>query len=1047
MSQARPRTSCEEHALASQVNAGESRGGLRICYRFCSSAWFWGRSSMLAACMAGSCSIMIFAAAANAAPQAEKTSQLDTDTAAFFESHVRPLLVAKCQSCHGEKLAEAGLRLDSQRSLLSGSDSGIVVVPGDKSRSRLLAAVRRIGELKMPPDETLSPDEISILDAWVAAGVPWSGPGGETSHESPHPPFVATAPTDGASLWDNTLKSHWAFQPTRRHTPPPLPATSAINSGDNPAPISLIDQFVMSPLAEVGLSPAAKASPRELYRRLWFDLAGLPPPADGADLFCQAIATQPERSHELFCEVADRLLESPEHAEHWARKWLDLARYADTMGYAFDNQDSRYPFAWTYRDWVVHALAKNLPYDQFVLFQLAADQIKPPLPREDLAALGFLTIGRTFLGNTHDIIDDRIDLVTRGLMGLTVSCARCHNHKYEPVSTADYYALHGIFASCEIPEVLPVIGEAAPGGEADAFQAKLQSLSTAVAEHEAAVYTRATRQAIAHAADYLYETARPAIRAADKRPPRLADGYELEQLLIDRLSRLLQKDKQDATLAASHPILGVWQAACSQPDEAIAAYLLSLLEKWDQPSDKSSSDFGNATTVNELVKTEIRSTQPNSLRSLAEAYARLVMRVAPVAADGPPETADESPDLKSLRTLFGIEGTPLVVLASEAMRVATRDEQTERRKRRQAITQHEAESPGGPIRAMLLSDAKLMDSPVLIRGNPATPGKVVERRLPQLLGGAATARDSSGRLDLAHAIVSPDNPLTARVIVNWVWLHHMGQGLVETPGDMGVRGDPPSHKELLDDLARRFVDDGKWSLRWLHREILTSRTWQQSSEIKADLFPRDPHNRLLARANRRRLDWEAWRDSLLVAAGTLDVGWDGFLPAGVSPPGMAGRGGRSVDPLAPTNMHVRSLYGRLDRQDVPGILRVFDTASPDTAVHQRPQTSVPQQSLVVLNAPLVVEAARLLAARVDKEIGDSSCDTVRIDAIWRAALSRNPAPDEQLAAYDWLATEAQIEQAENRFKTPAGTQQAADVGRWERLAHALLATAEFHYVD
>jgi hypothetical protein len=320
---------------------------------------------------------------------------------------------------------------------------------------------------------------------------------------------------------------------------------------------------------------------------------------------------------------------------------------------------------------------------------------------------------------------------------------------------------------------------------------------------------------------------------------------------------------------------------------------------------------------------------------------------------------------------------------------------------------------------MALFDAdQPVDSHILLRGNPARPGDTVERRLPQLLGGAAVARDSSGRLDLARAIVSPDNPLAARMIVNWAWTHHFGRGLVDTPGDLGLRGEPPSNPQLLDDLARRFIDEGTWSLRWLHREIVTSRTWRQSSATRDDLVQRDPDNRLLGRANRRRLDWEAWRDSLLVAAGTLD---------------QQRHGGPGVNPLSETAMHTRSLYSRVDRQDVPGILRVFDIANPDTAVHVRTRTTVPQQSLAVLNAPLVVAAARQVAARVDRELADTWCPDARATALWRAVLGRDPSPEERQQVRDWLAGES------------ASTAQPADV--WQRLAHALLATAEFQFVD
>ena len=930
-----------------------------------------------------------------------------------FESKVRPLLVAKCQSCHGEKLAEAGLRLDSRRSVLIGGESGAVVVPGDAAQGKLLDAVRHVGLLAMPPDDALSADDIATLEKWIAAGLPWSGPGGDAPVDAGPATHTPDHPADMKQRLATSLATHWAFTPPLRHVAPavplwPLHASPTTGSGAdwNTSPI---DRFIAERIIAAGLEPSPEASPRELVRRLWFDLTGLPPPADQADVFCEA------PSHEAFCGLTDRLLATPEHAEHWARKWLDLARYADTMGYAFDNQDSRYPFAWTYRDWVVGALSRDLPYNQFITLQIAADCIQPAVPREDLAALGFLTVGRTFLGNQHDIIDDRIDLVTRGLMGLTVACARCHDHKYEPVSTADYYAVHGIFASSRIPEELPIVADATGPGVAE-FATQFAALKAAVSEHEAAVHARAIREAVAHAADYFVETARPTPRNSDNRLPRLADGYELEQLLIDRLLRMLQKPD------ASHPILGPWVAVRSKPDAAVAAGIRDLVASRQHE-------------IHPLVLHELRSSMPTTLRALAEVYARLVMRVAPEVAGGQALQTDDSAELVSLRTLLGAEGTPLVVPADDAMRVAKRDEQTELRKRLRAITIHQSESVGGPSRAMALMDAKTpVESHILLRGNPAKVGQQVARRMPMVLGGKPVDPESSGRLDLARAIVAPENPLTARVIVNWVWMHHVGRGLIGTPGDLGLRGEAPSHPELLDDLTRRFVEDGQWSLRWLHREIVTSCLWRQSSTVREDVAIRDPDNHLFARANRRRLDWEAWRDSLLCAAGSLDA---------------SKRGGRSVNPLATESMDARSIYGRLDRQDVPGILRVFDIASPDTAVHVRTRTTVPQQSLAILNAPLVVEAARQIAARVNREVGDSqpNPDQARVDCLWRAVLSRSPSADERAQAGQWLAAEAALSPVVDSAVDSAASVQVGGFGRWERLAQALVATAEFQCVD
>lgn len=456
------------------------------------------------------------------------------------------------------------------------------------------------------------------------------------------------------------------------------------------------------------------------------------------------------------------------------------------------------------------------------------------------------------------------------------------------------------------------------------------------------------------------------------------------------------------------------------PDEQIAAAIGRLVAGGTASGGQAApSAAADPQAVNPLVAAELAGARPASLRGVAEAYGRLVARVAPELAGGPASRADDPADLVALRTVLGAEATPLIVPPSEAMKLAKRSEQEELRRRQQDITKHQADSPGGPPRAMVLVDKpKPADSHVFLRGDPGRPGPKTERRLPALLGSTPLDRASSGRLDLARAIVSPDNPLAARVLVNWVWTHHFGRGLVNTPGDFGLRGEPPANRALLDDLARRFIEDGAWSLRWLHREIVLSQAWRQSAALRADIASGDPDNALHGRAERRRLSWEAWRDSLLVAAGTLDG---------------SRVGGPGVDPLDTQATNARTIYSRLDRQDVPGLLRTFDIANPDTAVHVRSRTTVPQQGLAVLNAPLVVEAARRLAARTARDGGEPD-DDLRITAIWRDALARSPTDAEHTLARAWLADARSQPHVEG-------------CGAWERLAQAVLATAEFQFID
>jgi hypothetical protein len=902
----------------------------------------------------------------------------------LFERRIRPLLAEKCQECHGEKLAEAGLRLDSRGGLLAGSDVGPVVVPGDAAASSLIAAVKHAGDVSMPPDGKLSAEEIGWLETWIAEGATWDGP------EEPAPPAAADRREAMAARIAQARADHWSFTPPTRHDPPAADEVPG-----------RIDRFIVAGLAKAGVAPSPPADPRTLVRRLWFDLTGLPPPADVADAFAAA------PTDAAYAALVERLLASAEHAEHWGRKWLDIARYADTPGY--DEVDRpRYPFAWTYRDWVVSSLAADMPLDRFVILQLAADLCQPgargadmAATRADLAALGFLRVGRQM--SEHDTIDDAIDVVSRGLMGLTVACARCHDHKYEPVAIDDYYALHGVFASTTRPEESPEIGPADDGPAGAEFAAKQAEMWRAVDDHERTIRDRVVREAVAHAADYLIEAAWPAPRAEDGRPPRMADGYDLDQPIIEKVKDLVEK------AGPEHRVLGAWIAVANSdcPADAVA----DRVAKWlaDHPGPAANSVVANA------LATE----RPRTRADLATLYGRLAAEVAPEYAGGMPPRDDDDDARKELWATLGAEGTPLVPKLADAVRLARQVERGKLHTLKAKALAHQGTAAGGPPRAMVLTDRDTpVDSPVFLRGDPRRPGEKIDRRLPLVLGGAALPRDSSGRLELARAIIAADNPLTPRVIVNWTWTHHFGRGLVDTPGDLGLRGEPPVARELLDDLSRRFVDEGRWSLRWLHREIVMSSTWRQSSRRREDLAAVDPDDRLFGRALVRRLDWEPWRDALLSASGTLD---------------LESRGGRPVDLDADDAVSRRTIYVLVDRQFLPGLMRTFDMTATDICTHVRSRTLVPQQSLAALNAPLVVTAARGLAARATREAADGG-DASWVRHLWRASLARDPADDELASALGWLQEER-------------GQPADGGFGARERLAQAVLATAEFEHID
>lgn len=729
-----------------------------------------------------------------------------TADAEFFEKRVRPVLAEHCFKCHGPTKQMAGLRLDTAEGVRKGSDSGPVLVAGQPEKSSLIRAVRQDGDLKMPPKEKLTPEKVAALASWVQSGAVWPREKGRA---------------DSQNDMQAVRKSHWAFQPIKNPAIPTVRETAW--------PVNSVDHFILAGLEAKGQRPSASVDRRTLIRRVTFDLLGLPPTPEEVEAF---VANPRSDAYE---HLVKRLLASPHYGERWGRHWLDVARYADTKGYNF-TMERRFPYSYTYRDYVIRALNEDLPFDRFLLEQLAADQLPLGDDKRPLAAMGFLTLGRRFLNNPHDIIDDRIDVVTRGLMGLTVSCARCHDHKFDPVPTQDYYSLYGVFASSVEPPELPIIQSPESSPAYQAFQRELAVLQQAVREYE--------------------------------------KGNEAE-----------------------------------------------------------------LKTNNRKHRDELRKLQKK--------------------VDG--------------------------------LKVA---------------------HPGSPPQAMVLVDTPRPVEPVVfLRGNPNNRGDAVPRRFLDVLsnGKRAPFATGSGRLDLARAIASRDNPLTARVLVNRLWMLHFGAGLVRTPSDFGTRGDAPTHPELLDHLATTFMDSG-WSLKKLHYLLVVSRAYQQSNEASPALLAADPENRLLGRMNRRRLEFEALRDALLAVTGKLDP-THGGPPVEITTAPFATR---------------RAVYGFIDRQNLPGLFRTFDFASPDTSTPQRHTTTVPQQALFLMNSPFLLEQASALVRRPDVlSIADSR---LRITRLYQLLYGRAPEA-------------AEVRLGEKFVSGVSGE------STWERYAQVLLLANEFAFVD
>jgi hypothetical protein len=674
------------------------------------------------------------------------------------------------------------------------------------------------------------------------------------------------------------------------------------------------------------------------------------------------------------------LLASPHYGEHWGRHWLDVARYSDTKGYVYAREERFWVHAWAYRDWVIRALNADMRYDRFLLLQLAADQVAADDPASQ-AAMGFLTLGRRYLGVTHDIIDDRIDVVTRGLLGLTVACARCHDHKFDPIPTEDYYALYGIFRSSSERQVLAAksIGS---GPEAEAFGRGLMERVKKLDEGIAAERRETAARARARVTDYLLAQLEP-----EKYPE---EGFDQiiapDDLVPATVRRWRDYLARDGTRAG--PVFVAWHAFAGLSGDEFSGH-----------ADRVCRDLARAPSgaLNPLVARAFAS-PPSDMAEVARRYGELFRRVQArwrdrleVAkyAPGPAPEGLPDPAAEAIRrVLYGAESPcevpdESIVNTEQFFPSGTLDGLWKLQK---AFDRWLIDAPAAPPYATILVDRPVpMDARVFRRGNPARPGAEVPRRFLKILAGPSRQpfRQGSGRLELARAIADPANPLVARVMVNRVWMHHFGAGLVLTPSDFGTRAGRPSHPELLDWLARRFVADG-WSLKSLHRLIMLSSTYRQSSEARpeGDVQRQDPENRLLWRMNVRRLSFEEIRDSLFAVAGDLD-----------------GRvGGKPVELLVTPFSRRRTVYGLVDREYFPGLFRSFDVANPDLHVPQRSETTVPQQALFFLNHPLPLERARSLARHVDVE--SAPTPEGKVASLFRLVYQRAPTPAQVRRAID-----------------------------------------------
>jgi hypothetical protein len=870
----------------------------------------------------------------------------------FFEQRIRPVLAEKCYSCHSTAadVVKGGLLLDSAAAMAKGGVSEkAAVVPGDTAASLLLEAIRYENpNLQMPPKEPLPENVAADFERWIQEGAVFP---------------ASEAPVNPSA----TALEHWAFLPPQ---PQALPAVQHAAW-----PRTEIDYFVLAALEAKGLSPSPEADRRTLIRRLTFDLTGLPPTPEEVEVF------EADTSPQAYEALGERLLASPHYGERWARHWLDVARYADTKGYVYGGrEEANFTHSHVYRDWVVDAFNRDRPYDQFIRLQLAADAITGKASREDLAAMGFLTLGQRFLGVVPDIVDDRIDTVTRGFMGLTVSCARCHDHKFDPVPIEDYYSLYGVF-SASSERTLPLRPKELEEERFTAFTEELRKREAKLEETFAAKSRALEERLRAQADRYL-----AAVPTANTLPTddfyQILNAEDLNPTMVRRWAAYIARQGVD------HPIFGLWNRLAELPAAKFEAEAATVLAASQAPAPGDIVLSANGSSANPLVLAAMAAAPPKSVGDVAARYGEVFKSVHDAwTALGEGASALPDPAQEAIRQELFAPGSPVLVpegaivdlewMFDEPTRVelGTLNADIER----WIITAETA-----PDYATILADKPERPLPrVFKRGNAAAPGDEVPRQFLELLSGDARRpfEEGSGRRELAEAIASADNPLTARVMVNRVWGWHFGRGIVATPSDFGTRAATPSHPELLDWLALNFIEQG-WSLKQLHRQIVNSAAYRQSSILPEDdprvvrALEADPENALLWRFNRRRLDFESLRDALLLASGSIDTTL----------------GGRPVDLTASPYPVRRTIYGRVDRQFLPAVLRVFDFPNPDMHSPARIDTVVPQQALFLMNNPFVQAQARALAARAGT-----------VDELYRHVYQRTATPEQAARAAQFLA--------------------------------------------
>ncbi|MDB4623617.1 PSD1 and planctomycete cytochrome C domain-containing protein [bacterium] len=918
------------------------------------------------------------AADASADDKTFSSRQLD-----FFENKIRPLLVQHCLECHGPAKSENGLRLDSRSAILLGGDSGPAAIAGTPKGSMIIQSVSHSGDYDMPPNKKLADEEIAALSQWISMELPWP---------AKRPELKELTPTEKIH---NHQTHHWAFQPV---TSPSIPEVKQPTS-------TVLDRLVLAKLETKNLSMSPRADQRTLIRRATFDLTGLPPTFEQVEQFTK------DTSPDAYEKLINRLLESPAYGERWARHWLDIARYADTSGYTLNNKDNRYPFAFTYRDYVIDAFNNDLPYDEFIREQLAADYLDIPEDKKSLAALGFISVGRKYLAR-QDTIDDQVDVVTRGLMGLTVSCARCHDHKYDAIPTEDYYSIYGIFNNNEVPKELPLLGTPKQRTQFQDYFNSLKNRKEQIQALRNKHYQLRLNHIRSSFSDYIAHVIAPGqAELIASQPFAKLTKSEVQSNIVKQWRSFFSKNRNEQTVVK--PTL----ALLAIPDDQFALKAERQIKEWAKSPGQQSPG--------EKYLNRLLAQPPKTKIELANVIGQLFSETisAWIEAGSPPPQKGKFPlPNDRLAKLVFAKNSPANFPLTELANYLDPNAKTEIQNLDKELVKLNNHPPNGLARAMVIQDkSKIKPTRVMIRGNLHRQGEVAPRRFVAVLSPLGNGeikrepfKNKSGRLELANKIASPSNPLTARVFVNRVWMHHFSKPLVSTPSDFGIRCPPPVQSELLDFLALEFMNNN-WSIKQLHKTIMTSDTYCQASKNRDSYDEVDPENRLLWKMNRRRLEFESLRDSMLAVSQQLDARMHG-----------------KPEKLFEANQSRRkTIYGEIDRQNLPGIYRVFDLPNPDQSAAKRTRTTVPQQSLFMINSPFVAAQANHIMKEL---VSNNERQLDQIKQLYRTLFQREPTPLEIEIGSQYIES-AELSHRPNNLAPLA------------RYAQVLLCTNEFEFID